>query len=639
MDMRTYELAVYDSRYRRVGVACNEVGNVESLVPKAKHGPPCFWSWRQLSMKRWGKLSCLMYISCCAFAVGFSCTLLGSTPFVPESWPRAFHAALHRNPMLDSLGSAPKTPDRRGKCFASPAQKTGDADVGTGRVAVVTMSDGGFSIPGRNFRDVLGRVWDNNVAYTTKHGYDLVNASRLMDATRPPSWSKIRAVKEVVRTGRYDWVLWMDADALFTNHEVALGDVLHEVRYERQQQGLSTDPMPDLVVTTDTNGVNAGMLLFRATPWSLAFLDLWWSQDHFVQPFGRKKSGDNAALRHLLAVPLVLAIGGGDGPVLTDGGGDGSKDDGWRDGSSNMLGADNVGEYSWEEDGSTSGGDGFYTRGRDRSGDDKRGGAPPLIAAHLRGGGGGYDARDGGGYDAVEFTMVRQQRRRDDIDHSGNEEGNPGKVVHAGVLRSDGGAGGSPTQETSHATSHAGLGRSTFGHNSYSQGTSHLKRPRSVGPEEASEDSGIHRTAVEKGPAVGAKDELSTFPMVDQHGPPPKALLHTAGRQSYPRLMVGQDAMATDSVMASGPRAIWHRPAPVHVANRGRVHVAARQCLFNGYPLGRSLQSLKGLLVAPVALWRGAWSQGDFIAHLAGVDDKMAAIARMEGQVLGRHAT
>ncbi|MQM02880.1 hypothetical protein Taro_035650 [Colocasia esculenta] len=56
---------------------------------------------------------------------------------------------------------------------------------------------------------------------------------------------------------------------------------------------------PDLVVTEDINGINAGMFFLQRSRWSEAFLDAWWSQAVFVR-FNSTMSGDNHALNHLV---------------------------------------------------------------------------------------------------------------------------------------------------------------------------------------------------------------------------------------------------------------------------------------------------------------------------------------------------
>ncbi|XP_039817025.1 uncharacterized protein LOC120701615 [Panicum virgatum] len=66
------------------------------------------------------------------------------------------------------------------------------------------------------------------------------------------------------------------------------------------------DDSPDLILTEDFSGVNnAGMgdltrvSFVRRSKWSEWFLDTWWNQTSFIQ-FGSTKSGDNAALKHLI---------------------------------------------------------------------------------------------------------------------------------------------------------------------------------------------------------------------------------------------------------------------------------------------------------------------------------------------------
>lgn len=60
--------------------------------------------------------------------------------------------------------------------------------------------------------------------------------------------------------------------------------------------------MSFLVAVSDALSCNAGMFFFRNSDWSRQFLDRWWDQTDFIQPFGQSKSGDNTALKHLINV-------------------------------------------------------------------------------------------------------------------------------------------------------------------------------------------------------------------------------------------------------------------------------------------------------------------------------------------------
>eukprot|EP00250_Pteridium_aquilinum_P012257 c20603_g1_i3 orf=99-1166(-) len=161
------------------------------------------------------------------------------------------------------------------------------------RFAVVTCTDGGVGIPGRSFDGLMELVMPNKVSYTQRHGYEFIDASDTLDPSRPPSWSKILAVRK--HLPNFDWVFWNDVDSLVTNPEISLEDIIDSV-----VGSMGRNFTPDLIITTDVTGVNAGMFFFRNTEWSMRFLELWWNQSSFIRPFGQMKSGDNDALKYLL---------------------------------------------------------------------------------------------------------------------------------------------------------------------------------------------------------------------------------------------------------------------------------------------------------------------------------------------------
>lgn len=161
------------------------------------------------------------------------------------------------------------------------------------RFAMVTCTDGGDRIPGRSFEGLMDFVIPNKMSYVQRHGYEIIDASDVLDAARPPSWSKILAVRK--HLPNFDWVFWNDVDSLVTNPEISLDVIIKSVVGNRGHSD-----MPDLIITKDVTGVNAGMFFFRNTEWSMQFLDLWWNQTSFIRPFGQMKSGDNDALKYLI---------------------------------------------------------------------------------------------------------------------------------------------------------------------------------------------------------------------------------------------------------------------------------------------------------------------------------------------------
>ena len=102
-----------------------------------------------------------------------------------------------------------------------PEKETAKLDNGTNpslnmlKFAMVTCQDGGNVIPGRSFEGLANLVTPNKISYTKRHGYQFVDASDLLDKSRPPSWSKILAVRKYLAD--YDWVFWNDAVSCYRN--------------------------------------------------------------------------------------------------------------------------------------------------------------------------------------------------------------------------------------------------------------------------------------------------------------------------------------------------------------------------------------------------------------------------------------
>lgn len=140
----------------------------------------------------------------------------------------------------------------------------------------------------RNFDDV--NTYANHRAYAVKHGYKIQDGSQFMDTSRPPAWSKIKAVQALLDLpGECDWVFWLDADTVIMNSSVAVQDFLP----------IETDM--DLLVTYDRRlTANSGAWLIRNTEWSKAFLNQWWGLKTWVRSPGLSLSGDNAAFGHLI---------------------------------------------------------------------------------------------------------------------------------------------------------------------------------------------------------------------------------------------------------------------------------------------------------------------------------------------------
>ena len=168
-------------------------------------------------------------------------------------------------------------------------------DASAGRICITTLTDAKSSswyqrfIRWRNFDGILELTWQNKIDYARKHGYELFDASDLIDTSRPPAWSKILAVAQLMDEDKCDWVMWTDADTVIMNSE------------QRIENFLPQDPSKHLLVGSDNGGgYNSGVFLLRNSEWSRQFLSDWWDMRSFVRPAGMALSGDNHAMKALL---------------------------------------------------------------------------------------------------------------------------------------------------------------------------------------------------------------------------------------------------------------------------------------------------------------------------------------------------
>ena len=143
----------------------------------------------------------------------------------------------------------------------------------------------------RNFDGLLALTWKNKQAYADKYGYQLFDESKHLDRSRPPSWSKIKAVKRLLTEEHCDWVWWLDADTVIMNSNKRVEDFLPAW----------TEPQDLLLSRDHSGGYNAGGWLIRNSSYALEFLDEWWNMESYVKPLGLSRSGDNDAFKAMLA--------------------------------------------------------------------------------------------------------------------------------------------------------------------------------------------------------------------------------------------------------------------------------------------------------------------------------------------------
>lgn len=105
----------------------------------------------------------------------------------------------------------------------------------------------------------------NKQEYADKHGYDYINLTSGFDSDRHPSWSKTLFIKQYLSD--YDYVFWMDSDALFMRYDIKLesfinGNEKYDLIFENEDWN-----------TTEYKTFNAGVFFTKNTPFSFDFLD------------------------------------------------------------------------------------------------------------------------------------------------------------------------------------------------------------------------------------------------------------------------------------------------------------------------------------------------------------------------------
>jgi hypothetical protein len=132
------------------------------------------------------------------------------------------------------------------------------------RIAVVALYGGDWPPA------LMSRVMKNKETYCQKHGYHFVNGNKYVDNSRPPAWSKLIAVKEVLRN--YDYLMYIDMDAIIM-------DMSRPIEYF-----IAAGSDKDVIMTEDWGGPNTGVFICRNSSWTSSFFTEAWNQKQLVQP-------------------------------------------------------------------------------------------------------------------------------------------------------------------------------------------------------------------------------------------------------------------------------------------------------------------------------------------------------------------
>lgn len=101
---------------------------------------------------------------------------------------------------------------------------------------------------------------DINERYAQGHSYDFVCYRSLPDPNIAPSWNKLRVLQQEMSS--CDWIVWIDADAVFVNNQQSL-------------QPLFDSSKRPMLVSSDADGVCCGIFALKNCAWSFQLLASW----------------------------------------------------------------------------------------------------------------------------------------------------------------------------------------------------------------------------------------------------------------------------------------------------------------------------------------------------------------------------
>lgn len=122
------------------------------------------------------------------------------------------------------------------------------------------LSIGIVSVTDNHYRPVAELTGPVNHAYCQTHQYIWRSIQTERGSWAETVWEKIPIIRD--HLSDYDWLMWIDADAMVMNHSIRLERII-DGAYENAH----------LIITRDLEGLNAGVFLLKNCTESYKFLD------------------------------------------------------------------------------------------------------------------------------------------------------------------------------------------------------------------------------------------------------------------------------------------------------------------------------------------------------------------------------
>jgi hypothetical protein len=156
-------------------------------------------------------------------------------------------------------------------------------------ICITTSYDAGF-------RDIGDFAAMTLRYYAYKHGYEAFVDDNV-SFERHPSWYRVKLIPDLFTRG-FDFVMWVDADAIFVRFDVAISSVItasHDLYMVQVDHPLLSPPMVP----------NMGVILVRNCAWSRELFTRLWAMDQY----STHNWWENAAMIKLLGYNSLLGEG------------------------------------------------------------------------------------------------------------------------------------------------------------------------------------------------------------------------------------------------------------------------------------------------------------------------------------------
>lgn len=125
-------------------------------------------------------------------------------------------------------------------------------------IAIATVCDYG---PEHKLHGIDSVSKRNRDQYAQKHGYTSIFKIKNEDAPgRHPAWASLAIALNLLRAGKYDFVMWMDCDALFVDQSRKIEEILQMY------------PGKDIYISEDGRGLSGGNWIVRNSMYSIELL-------------------------------------------------------------------------------------------------------------------------------------------------------------------------------------------------------------------------------------------------------------------------------------------------------------------------------------------------------------------------------